>query len=726
MIQIAEAMMEKGEQSKAIECVNIALDLVGRAENTSEDVGEDSRLENQVRVFLGASGIMRLVGHRDRALRLLRDAFCDLKQLQSADRKAALVVELLQFFVEISDENDVHKTLSYFLKTLENTSIGWDKIVLMCKACIVLEDFEQAFDIVELFECEDENTMCESTKTDVLVELANALGNVESKAKLARILAITDEGVSSPQYKIKVFVKVAEVLSSMGDEVQARKLLHDSWDMATDLKPDLEQEKVCARLIGEFLRMGYLETASTAAQQMDGKQYKTRALAEVAEAFLQAGNRNLAYQTILYSLSLKGRDHQESKEFALIGIAQALAQVGEVETSLNVVEEMSGHWYKAQALSVVAQILVDKGAREQGRVVFSLAISEAESVDASYTKCCILSTVARRLARVGFVKLAYQVFTQTVAVAEEMAPSLSGLLVVVREAARSGAMELACETIERALAFVDRMKPGKDKDKALSQLVTMLAQVGEFERALALAETIISDFDAAEAFANIVRILAEPDTSTNGGLFWATVSAFNDINNSGARLSQSNVIAQALARIGDFDLAIEYAEVIKSSHSRSRALASIALPAANSGLTELSEQLLSRALTVAEGSMSEGARSVALGDVARTLAQVGDFDRALRAARAISESGGYGKHNVLKDIAEALVQQSFLDKKRIVAWCQDMFRYARGFGRKVAFEHIRAFVPVIAVLGDGELVCELWETVRQGEGVIGSSMNEEK
>jgi hypothetical protein len=85
-------------------------------------------------------------------------------------------------------------------------------------------------------------------------------------------------------------------------------------------------------LVAKYLDIGDLAGAESAAKAIDHPQYRACALAEVATAYAKANDRTRAKAILLSAFRLSDRsetyNHDEWREFALLSIAKACAEVG--------------------------------------------------------------------------------------------------------------------------------------------------------------------------------------------------------------------------------------------------------------------------------------------------------------------------------------------------------------------------------------------------------------
>ena len=160
--------------------------------------------------------------------------------------------------------------------------------------------------------------------------------------------------------------------------------------------------------------------------------------------------------------------------------------------------------------------------------------------------------------------------------------------------------------------------------QALTGLFRAMVQVGEFDRAKALASTN-TDFHArAQALAGLVTELAEVGDLDRAETVAGTISEAH------AQAQALAGLVTVLAQDGEYDRAETVAGTISEAHAQAQALAGLVTVLAQDGEYD-------RAETVA-GTISEAhAQAQALAGLVTELAEVGDLDHAETVAGTIAE-----------------------------------------------------------------------------------------
>jgi tetratricopeptide (TPR) repeat protein len=166
---------------------------------------------------------------------------------------------------------------------------------------------------------------------------------------------------------------------------------------------------------------------------------------------------------------------------------------------------------------------------------------------------------------------------------------------------------------QEALQIAQKIEDGWGRSWALREIAIAVAEAGQFDRALQIAQKI-------------------------------------------DELDRSSVLVGVLAKAGQFDRALQIAQKIEDASGRSWALSDIAIVLAKAGQFD-------RALQIAQKIEDESIRSWALVGV---LAKAGQFDRALQIAQ--EETENELDHSLaLKYIAAALAEAGQLDRALEVA-----------------------------------------------------------
>jgi tetratricopeptide (TPR) repeat protein len=196
---------------------------------------------------------------------------------------------------------------------------------------------------------------------------------------------------------------------------------------------------------------------------------------------------------------------------------------------------------------------------------------------------------------------------------------------------------------QEALQIAQKIEDGWGRSWALREIAIAVAEAGQFDRALQIAQKI----DELDRSSVLVGVLAK------AGQFDRALQIAQKIEDASGRSWALSDIAIVLAKAGQFDRALQIAQKIEDESIRSWALVGVLAKAGQ----------FDRALQIAQKIEDESIRSWALVGV---LAKAGQFDRALQIAQ--EETENELDHSLaLKYIAAALAEAGQLDRALEVA-----------------------------------------------------------
>jgi serine protease Do len=195
----------------------------------------------------------------------------------------------------------------------------------------------------------------------------------------------------------------------------------------------------------------------------------------------------------------------------------------------------------------------------------------------------------------------------------------------------------------------------------LKDIAVAMAEAGQFDRALQVAQKIENELDRSWALSEIAVAMAE------AGQFDRALQVAQKIENASARSWALGGIAEALAQAGQFYRALQIAQKIKGARSLSSALAEIAAAMAKAGQMKEAAQTFQLALQVAQKIEDALDHSWALREIAVAMAKAGQFDRALQVAQKLEDALILNRSWALMNIAEAMAEAGQFDRAVDVA-----------------------------------------------------------
>jgi tetratricopeptide (TPR) repeat protein len=207
------------------------------------------------------------------------------------------------------------------------------------------------------------------------------------------------------------------------------------------------------------------------AEGIEVPQDKAWALEEIAAGLMRAEENEQAKEVLEDALKVAEEIWQPVINERLRGIAEKMAQVGQIDQALKVVRRIGWRSHKALALKEIAAVLTQTGKKERAKKVLGHASEAAGRIELAESKAEVLAEIAAGLAQ-----------------AEERAE--------------------AKEVLEQALKSVREIEDARHKALTLMKITKKLARLGWEQEAVKVAEAIPTERvpEIAEAAEAIVEV----------------------------------------------------------------------------------------------------------------------------------------------------------------------------------------------------------------------------
>ena len=482
---------------------------------------------------------------------------------------------------------------------------------------------------------------------------------------------------------------------------------------------DKRQQADAYRLIGEALA-GQGQTdearelfrqARAVAESIGDVESRASALSKVAQTLAQAGDRAAATQVAWQALApLEAFQDVESYAQALKGSVDALAQAGDKEAlrqALAAAQALTDEEHRARAIGWVARALAQVNDSEGA----GQALAAAQALKGEEHRARALGWLAHALADLGDRETALRVARQSLAAAvkidqEEARASALGRL--THPLARLGDQE----GLRLVLDAAGRLGDKWCATRALGWVAAALAEAGDREsalrvarQALAAAKAVRARKDKPRALQFVAQLLVQVGDKES----LEQVLAEKAIGDDADRAVVRRMIAQALVQAGDRPAAIEAArqalaaaEAIDDQDTQADLLGEVAQTLAQVGDADGLRQALAAAGAI------EGNLSIVwtLSEVAGTLAQAGDragLGQLLVIAEAIGDHAD--KARAFSAIAQALARAG--DKEAAVQAARQAVAAAGAFGDEpYKAQALGALAQALAQAGNGEAAAQ--------------------
>jgi tetratricopeptide (TPR) repeat protein len=375
------------------------------------------------------------------------------------------------------------------------------------------------------------------------------------------------------------------------------------------------------------------------------------ALAEVAKAMAQAGYQDQARRVLNQALSIAGKMPEEGERFVKKGevwvrIVEAMAWAGEWDRALQAVEGIEAADRKLEALVGIGEGMAQAGEKGRARQVFEQALQIAEGVRGIGRKSLQLTRIGSGMAQIGEWDRALQV-VEEIPMKNDKVTALIWISAWMRE---KGERNRYRETLERALRIAESIEEAPERANVLGEVASYMASMGEeawAQEALDQALQVTGTHTPVAYYAAQVMVLLGKEDQA--------FRLADEVEEGSSKSSVFITIAMAMAATGAkarslevLERARQSSETIEKPTERATRLAEIAAVMAYLGERDRARSILDQALQTVEaiGGVSEESwealdnleameKSWSLSSIAAAMAQLGEWDRALRVVRTI-------------------------------------------------------------------------------------------
>lgn len=358
-------------------------------------------------------------------------------------------------------------------------------------------------------------------------------------------------------------------------------------------------------------------------QKISDKDSQSWAVTEIAIGLARTGQFDKALQ-VAERIWIPPQFDRQSYAYAEIAIA--MARAGQYDQALQVVKKAGDASLRSYGLSGIVEAMAEAGEKERALNISDQALQSAKSIKDEKERSSALAGVAIAMAKAGQFDKALQIAKD---VSDKyLARNSYALSGIVKEVARNG-------QFDRALQITKGIKDADFRTSALFSIVEEMTKAGQFDKAIEVSQGI-KDGDKAmqkrslglSCIAAAMAKAGQPDRAEQ--TYTLALQAAQSIKNETIREATLWVIAQDMAKTGQFDKALQVAQGIKDNTSASNAYSGIAKAMAAFGQFD-------QALQIAQKVSDAGIRSNALSEVATAVARAGQFDASLKVAQTIGD-----------------------------------------------------------------------------------------
>jgi hypothetical protein len=385
------AMSQEAESSKeaAIDKPEFVLSLIdwvkvlaqagdkaelGRVLETAKTIGDD---REKVRVLEAVAQSMAQAGDRaglNRVLVIAQSIYTDWL-------KASALTAVTQGLAQVGDGEAARGAAWIALEAAKATRDEQAKAYVLGLAAQVLAKIGDKKGLNQALAA-GEAIHYEQAKAHALGKIAQALaqvGEVESAGRVVQEGLKVTERIENADRKVQSFVDLAQVLVQLGDLKTAQMVSQKAWAAFLDMVRPIASDPF---------------TPGSITPPPYSHEQALQALKAVVQAMAQVGDRTSLVQALEYN-----RKYTEELRDS---VAQALAQLGDIDKALEIAKEIEHEEEKARVLDAVAQVVAQRGNKGN----FQGAIQIVESIPVNEYKTRALINLSLTFERLGDSTLA--------------------------------------------------------------------------------------------------------------------------------------------------------------------------------------------------------------------------------------------------------------------------------------------------------------------------------
>lgn len=268
-------------------------------------------------------------------------------------------------------------------------------------------------------------------------------------------------------------------------------------------------------LIAIATQTGEYQQALSIAQKMEEdektqRDLKSLTLGKIASLYSKAGQQKQAKEVASQVLQLsKKAEDNDSKVTQLAKVATLYAKAGEKaqavsisSQALQIANQVESAQTKANLLAEVVQIYGKAGQKELADTIFPQVLSMAQTLENEDSQSRTLATLALAAGRIQ----PYDSVIELIKTIKDTKIQASTLITLAKDYALSGQKEQALQALNQAFESAQGLKNSQDKAQVLAPIAVRLARIDQFDRSLAVAQTIDAKVENSPKASTLAKI----------------------------------------------------------------------------------------------------------------------------------------------------------------------------------------------------------------------------
>ncbi|MEP6487641.1 ATP-binding protein [Microcoleus vaginatus GB2-A3] len=484
-------------------------------------------------------------------------------------------------------------------------------------------------------------------------QLNEAQATLEKLRKKNLVRGLSTSGVATHGTRASYVEYAAYILAYVSD------INKDAFtELRQRLLYDYQQVPLCETLIVR----GYLTIALETALSMEDGWWKIHALADIAVAQAQDGDKTASQKTLKFIL-----ETTEPIDDKLSKIAAAQAKLGDFDAALTTVQTINNRQKQAWALGEIAIAQAQVGHKEAARANLAVALDTARTINDEWQKAEALQDVAIAQAKAGEFINAMKTAKETGWECTQVNVLRSIIKVLASKGDVNGAFQVVNgmptqsqtekitqlqllqpiaeafaenQNFNAALSLVDKMV--SNKAHMIGVIASKMAQVGLRDEARAIFACVLTtatwfkppEQKQVEALATIGQVQAEVRLKNESrATFTIALEMAHKIHNQGSKDWAFQTLAEKQVQSGEHTAALNTVETIEDEGRLLTVLPLIAVAHGQVRDKDTAQTIFTRALDITRKLDNEPSKEAILRTIAKGQAQIRDFDAARETAK---------------------------------------------------------------------------------------------
>jgi hypothetical protein len=452
------------------------------------------------------------------------------------------------------------------------------------------------------------------------VDLYIAAGQKQQAAPVLAEALQTVQTLSSTQSyaKTKSLATIALQYAAIEQTEPALKILDQSVQTEKSIQGAEFKSQALTAIAQAYLAAGKFEQASRILDQslpyaravQNSNPYRQGELiAAVASTYAKTRQYNQALKVA--QLITNAPYHKAS---AIAAVSRQYGQQAEPEQALRTAETIENHKdtaeIKVKLLADIGNQYIQAGKQDKAAQVFAQAVQTVQIVENTDEQSRLLSEVIVKYAQAGQPDAALQLIPKIATPGYSKARALAA---IATSYAKAGQQAKASQALSQTLATIAATSDTNQKSDSRGESIRNFIEAKRFDYALQIAQAIEDEFTRADTLRDIAVQAADAgQTDSALQIIKALETKFVD-----HRSTVLHRVALAHAKAGQYDKALQVAQTLDNRTAyRAKTLGAIATQSIKTGQSQRASAIFTQALQAANAAEDANSKIDALGAVA--------------------------------------------------------------------------------------------------------------